>query len=907
MTKKDKFLAGAQKLLERGNLEKAVAEFLKAAQEDPKDTRTWLKVAEVHVRRGARQEAVDVYLKTAELYTEQGFFQRAVAVYKNILKLQPGYVPAHFKLAEVFKQLGLLSDAMQQYDLAAQAYMRAGRTHDALKAMRQLVELNPDHPAGHIKLAETLVQAHQNDDAVGELRSALGLLKAAGKTDEYLRIGERLLTLAPDDHALGAELASLYLERNNARFALARLQPCFRAAPRDPAILGLLVRAFEQIGQISKTIAVAKELGRVYIEQGRTLEARDAWRKVLTFDPTDEEARAALVHLQAVPAAPARPPSVAPTASARTMNEAPFTPTPELELLPIETTPSPAITFSEMAIPQFLLPPPTTGAGKSPLPGLSASTTQERVAIATGDFSGLDDAGGSGLGIDAALLTPEPERPTERDAGAFAGDAHETATLGPDPAVAARDRAAEMARILEEVEVLAKYGLLDRASAHVQAALALDPADTTVRERLASLLLEAGRHADAATEYLRLADQVRAHNPAAALAYQRRALDVDPEPAPPDSAPLAITPEPEAARPAARLHAGESDGIEALDPELLEEMDEEEAAADDDDEPTAQTFRAPPPSEPLVAAPVGAQPLAAPTVEATGSIDIDLEPRELAFDRPERTFSEGFSGAALLADLEQVDFFIAQDMPEEAQTLLDDLGSRYPERPEIAERRQRVANAIATMEQGALPRAPIALDNAPPEPAPPPEPKSLSSVPAVPRAVVPAGGGDPSTHGDLGIAYKEMGLFDAAIKEFRVLAQDPKREVFALTMMGECYEAKGALADAVIQYKKALNRPTVTDPESTHLYYLLGAVFEALQDRKEALYFFEKVARRDPKFRDIQTRLQVVRTQSKPAAPVTEPADASDSDTFNNAFDALVGGQGRSGGSGGLGGVGGLK
>jgi tetratricopeptide (TPR) repeat protein len=142
-----------------------------------------------------------------------------------------------------------------------------------------------------------------------------------------------------------------------------------------------------------------------------------------------------------------------------------------------------------------------------------------------------------------------------------------------------------------------------------------------------------------------------------------------------------------------------------------------------------------------------------------------------------------------------------------------------------------------------------------------------------PRAVVAGGAADLSTHADLGIAYKEMGLHDAAIKEFALLAGDPSREVFALTMMGECYEAKGAPAEALIHYKKALNRPHVKDDEATHLYYQLGRVFQALDDRSEALFFFEKVARRDPGFQDVSGRISGLRAQgvapSGGAAPPT--------------------------------------
>jgi tetratricopeptide (TPR) repeat protein len=141
-----------------------------------------------------------------------------------------------------------------------------------------------------------------------------------------------------------------------------------------------------------------------------------------------------------------------------------------------------------------------------------------------------------------------------------------------------------------------------------------------------------------------------------------------------------------------------------------------------------------------------------------------------------------------------------------------------------------------------------------------------------PRAVVTsAGGADPTTLRDLGIAYKEMGLHDAAIAEFTKLVDDPQHEVFALTMMGECFESRGAPAEALLHYKKALNRPSVREDESTQLYYQLGRVFHTLGDESEALYFFEKVARRDPNFADVSARVASLR--GKGVAPLDRGQD----------------------------------
>jgi tetratricopeptide (TPR) repeat protein len=339
VTKKDKYLAAAQKFLERGTLDKALAEFLRAVQEDPKDTRTWLRIAEIHVKRGDNEKATEVYLRTADLYVEQGFFQRAVAVYKNIIKLSPSYTDAYLKLADIYKQLGLLSDAMQQYELAAAALNRLGRPKEAMAAMRQIVDLNPEQPVSRIKLAEAASQAGLIEDAVTEFGRAGELLKAQGRMDEYLRVAERLLTLRPDNVELSKQVARLYIERNNARFALGKLQASFKIDPRDTETLDLLARSFEQLGQVAKTVSVLKELAKVYGDTGRAGERMAAFKRILALDSNDPEARAVLATrasftVQEAPApAPAPRPAPPPAAAERPRNR-------EMN-----------ITFSEMAVP----------------------------------------------------------------------------------------------------------------------------------------------------------------------------------------------------------------------------------------------------------------------------------------------------------------------------------------------------------------------------------------------------------------------------------------------------------------------------------------------------------------------------------------------------------------------------
>jgi tetratricopeptide (TPR) repeat protein len=195
-------------------------------------------------------------------------------------------------------------------------------------------------------------------------------------------------------------------------------------------------------------------------------------------------------------------------------------------------------------------------------------------------------------------------------------------------------------------------------------------------------------------------------------------------------------------------------------------------------------------------------------------------------------------------EIEQVDFFLEQSLFDEARSVLDELDQRFPGNPRLADKR-RVVDALDKPSPGAIPG----------------DPARQSHLAPIAKLSV-SESADPGTHGDLGIAYKQMGLLDAAIAEFKQVVGDPSRAVFALTMMGECLEAQGQLGEAVARYKEALNLEQATPTEAQELYYLLGAVFERLGDKREALYFFENLRKRNPRFRDVERRIEALKPSS---------------------------------------------
>ncbi len=111
--------------------------------------------------------------------------------------------------------------------------------------------------------------------------------------------------------------------------------------------------------------------------------------------------------------------------------------------------------------------------------------------------------------------------------------------------------------------------------------------------------------------------------------------------------------------------------------------------------------------------------------------------------------------------------------------------------------------------------------------------------------------GDALTHFELGVAYKEMGLYDQARDEFKLAMEEPKLEIKAHMMVARCLMETGKFSEAATEYKKSLHCQDITKDEEMDLYFELGQLYENLKDKPEALYFYRKVLLWDPKYRNV--------------------------------------------------------
>src|SRR5205085_2901693 len=183
-------------------------------------------------------------IESASKLIAKGAFDKAVKEYQRVLE----------------------GDAAKEWQAVATHYEKIGDSKASLDTLKKLVDLDPDNVASRIRLGEQYARQDNLVEAVAELRRAAQYLQRNARHDDYLRVAERISHLDQADTGLAKELAEHFLSRGDSKRALAKLQICFKASPRDLGTLQMLARAFQDLGQTSKTLSVLKELARVHAD-----------------------------------------------------------------------------------------------------------------------------------------------------------------------------------------------------------------------------------------------------------------------------------------------------------------------------------------------------------------------------------------------------------------------------------------------------------------------------------------------------------------------------------------------------------------------------------------------------------------------------------------------------------------
>jgi len=115
---------------------------------------------------------------------------------------------------------------------------------------------------------------------------------------------------------------------------------------------------------------------------------------------------------------------------------------------------------------------------------------------------------------------------------------------------------------------------------------------------------------------------------------------------------------------------------------------------------------------------------------------------------------------------------------------------------------------------------------------------------------------DSEMHYHLGIAYKEMELFDYAISEFELASSNPSIKFDCYTMLGNCLMEKGDYDKSIEHYKTAAEVKGLPDSKLARLYFSLGLAYEANGMASEAIDSFQLALKLDNSISEAREKIR---------------------------------------------------
>ena len=876
---------------------KAIAIYKKINKLDPSKLDVYAKLADLYAKQGLAMEAKSQYQVLADYYLKHGDPQNALSIYRKISELDPNSINVHVKLADLHGQAGQTAEALKEYDRVGRMLLKRGMLDEAVQVFKKALKIDARNVDLVESLVTALIEAKDYKNAIAIVEQALEtnknnprllamwgrILIAQGDLASARSALERGLAAEPNEPAIREALADLYLKQNDANRALEMMAPLveralgraergqavelltrvLRVDQRHTPTLERLVALYTRLNEETNILSSMNLLAEAHMARGQFPQAAGVLERLIEREPQNAQHRTKLQFVRSqiggVDTVPVKP---------KTQHDVPVSlevdePTPTFEeepapaaLPPIELSqPSMDLDFGNDTGPALTI-------GEEAEPAPSETEANDDLDFITEHLTEAEVFAKYGLAEKAtehlrAVIDRSPKH-------AAAYDRLYRLQLDEGDIESARSTAAQYISILEEA---GETDAIDAVNTEfISRGQTLRAKPKTFAGKTPVPVVETPppvMEADAELVTELQADEEISFDLDAGPSFDSAAITAEPETVEELPAALEIEEEPAVefepateaeAEPAIEELAEIPPAMEAAEPEI--EIAEEEPAIEVSAAPEIE-IAAEPSFEPEPELPRFEPPLPEPEPEP------ELPP--LAIEEPQPFYEVESIAAEVEAEnpsveeIGEIDFYIEQELFDEARQKADALLARFPDSDEVVSRIDRIDAAAA------------AVPPPPPRPSAPPTPHvsspallsrdeienellsaipdddddfgSVASAPPPPPPPPPAAVAPPVQNfsatpiEEENLFADEDDFFDLAA-ELESELDDSSDDVVALS------EEEQSLEEIFKEFKKGVEQQLDSEDYDTH--YNLGIAYKEMGLIDEAIGEFQ-LASKDPK------------------------------------------------------------
>jgi len=297
---------------DNGEYEKAIAEFKKSIELNPKDHESYISLGATYYRQGDMEKAKEMFFKAIEMspdsfrahnnlanvYSVQGDTNLALEEYGKAITLKADFAEAYYNRGNACKDLNEMEKAIADFQKAIEfepdfalshynlgnCYLVTGKTAEAQASFEAAIRFDPAFINARYNLANLYYGQKAYPQAVDQLRTILGMkpdhveshyvlgsiFAETGKTDEALKEYEKVVRIAPDHAEARNALGKIYMQEGQAAKGEAEFKKALELDPGNGY--------------------VHYNLGRLYANQKKYPAARHELEKALKLDSSIAEA-----------------------------------------------------------------------------------------------------------------------------------------------------------------------------------------------------------------------------------------------------------------------------------------------------------------------------------------------------------------------------------------------------------------------------------------------------------------------------------------------------------------------------------------------------------------------------------------------------------------------------------------
>ncbi|WP_243322685.1 tetratricopeptide repeat protein [Geothrix sp. SG200] len=251
----------ADKLLTAGKVDRAIEEFHKLVEDNPKDYATLNQIGDLYVQIGRAREGVEIHKRLGGAYERDGFHARAAAIFQKVVRNAPEDIDAAQRLADLYRQMNKVTDAVKVHLQVAEHFQKKGLIKRALEEFNKVVDLDPKNLKMKVKLADLYNKEGMKDRAAGiylEVAESLAMEQMHGEANQIL---ERAKSMISTPHVFLTQ-SRLGVIQGDYALAAQHLREGLVSNPRDTELLEALAeielrsghpdRALEALGEIAQ-------------------------------------------------------------------------------------------------------------------------------------------------------------------------------------------------------------------------------------------------------------------------------------------------------------------------------------------------------------------------------------------------------------------------------------------------------------------------------------------------------------------------------------------------------------------------------------------------------------------------------------------------------------------------------